>query len=213
MIPRRAFLGSLVLALVVGCSSAADGPAGAEVLTKAAESMKAVTGAHFVLKVDGTLPGVGVQAAEGDLGADGQSSGHARVEQFGQLVEVDYVLVAKDLYIKGATGGFTKVPAALAGSVYDPSAILSPDKGVAKVLSSARDPKTVSSSGGTHVVEATVPRDVVAGLVPGIAEDVAGSFSVKDDKLVKAVFTVSGGAKATIELSDFGKTVTVERPA
>jgi len=217
MLSRRALIGSLVLALAAGCTSSGGGagglPDGPEVLAKASAAMKSVTSTHFTIKVDGELPGVTVKDAEGDLNADGESQGRAKVEQFGQLIEVEYVLVAQDLYFKGPTGGFTKLPAALAGQVYDPTAILDPDKGVARVLADARDAKTVSDDDGVTVVSATVPRDVVAGLVPGIDADVASEFSVREDKLQQALFTLPGGAKVTIELSDFNKPVTVSPPA
>ncbi|WP_033430326.1 LppX_LprAFG lipoprotein [Saccharothrix syringae] len=217
MLPRRALLGSLLLALATGCTSSGDGgaglPAGSQVLDSAAAGMRSVTSTHFVIKVDGELPDVTVKDAEGDLDAEGQSKGRAKVEQFGQLVEVEYVLVGDDLYFKGPTGGFTMLPAALAGQVYDPTAILDPERGVAKVLADARDEKTVSSDDGVTVVEATVPGDVVGGLVPGIGADVASRFSVRGDRLVNAVFTLPGGAKVTIDLTDFNKPLTVTRPA
>ncbi|MFI9011187.1 LppX_LprAFG lipoprotein [Actinosynnema sp. NPDC053489] len=216
MLPRRALIGSLVLALAAGCTSSGGAgslPDGPEVLARAAAGMKAVTSTHFTIKVDGELPGVTVKDAEGDLNAAGGSAGRAKVEQFGQLVEVEYVLVEQDLYFKGPTGGFTRLPAALAGQVYDPTAILDPDKGVARVLADARDAKTVSNDDGVAVVEATVPRDVVAGLVPGIDADVASRFSVRDERLREALFTLPNGAKVTIALSDFNKPVTVSPPA
>ncbi|MEU4741514.1 LppX_LprAFG lipoprotein [Actinosynnema sp. NPDC023658] len=219
MFPRRALIGSLVLALALtaGCTSSGGAgsslPDGPDVLAKASAGMKSVTSTHFTIKVDGELPGVTVKDAEGDLNAEGESRGRAKVEQFGQLIEVEYVLVGKDLYFKGPTGGFTKLPAALAGQVYDPTAILDPDRGVARVLADARDAKTVSHDDGVAVVRATVPRDVVAGLVPGIDADVASEFSVRDEKLQKALFTLPSGAKVTIELSDLNKPVTVSPPA
>ncbi|MFD7652661.1 LppX_LprAFG lipoprotein [Actinosynnema sp. NPDC059797] len=215
MFPRRALVGSLLLALAAGCTSSGDGgglPAGSEVLDGAAAGMRSVSSTHFVIKVDGELPDVPVEDAEGDLNADGQSKGRAKVEQFGQLIEVEYVLVDQDLYFKGPTGGFTKLPAALAGQVYDPTAILDPERGVAKVLTDARDEKTVSADDGVTVVEATVPKDVAAGLVPGIDADVASRFSVREDKLVNAVFTLPGGAKVTIDLSGFNEPVSVSAP-
>ena len=54
---------------------------------------------------------------------------------------------------------------------------------------------------------------MVAGLVPGIDADVASRFSVKDERLQEALFTLPNGAKVTIELSDFNKPVTVSPPA
>ncbi len=210
---RRVLVGALAL-LLAGCtSSSGDLPAGADLLGKASAAMRSVTSTHFTVKVDGELPGVTVKDAEGDLNSKGESKGRAKVEQFGQLIEVEYVLVEKDLYFKGPTGGFTRLPAALAGQVYDPTAILNPDKGVAKVLSDAKDAKTVSSAGGASVVEATVPKGVVAGLVPGIDADVKAKLSLRDDKLTDAVFELPSGAKVLIGLTDFNKSFTVTKPA
>ena len=86
-------------------------------------------------RLTGSCRSITVQKAEGDLTAAGDAQGTATIVQFGQLIEAEFVLVDGQLYLKGPTGGFSQVPAALAGSVYDPSAILNPDKGVAKVLS------------------------------------------------------------------------------
>ena len=122
--------------------------------------------------VDGQLPSVTVQSAKGVLNADGDAQGTATIVQFGQLVEVEFVLAGGELYIKGVTGGFTQVPAALAGSVYDPSAILDPDRGVAKVLSSVQSPTIAGTEGDSWLVSGSVPADVAAGLVPGITADV-----------------------------------------
>ncbi|MBW4719379.1 LppX_LprAFG lipoprotein [Saccharothrix obliqua] len=208
---RRVLVGAFAL-LLASCTSSGDLPDGAQLLDKSAAAMRSVDSTHFTVKVDGELPDVTVKDAEGDLNAKGESKGRAKVEQFGQLLEVEYVLVDRDLYVKGPTGGFTKLPAALAGQVYDPTAILDPERGVAKVLDRAEGAKTVSAGDGAAVVEATVPKDVVAGLVPGIGDDVRGRFSLKDDKLTDAVFELSGGAKVAIGLSDFNKSFTVSPP-
>ena len=108
-------------------------PTGPELLASASTAMKAVTSAGFSLTVDGQLPAVTVQTAKGSLTAAGDAQGTATIVQFGQLIEVEFVLTGGELYLKGPTGGFAKIPAALAGQVYDPSAILNPDKGVAAV--------------------------------------------------------------------------------
>jgi lipoprotein LprG len=211
----------MVLALVAllmggtsaACTSGGDLPDGATVLSRSSEAMRSVTSTHFTIKVDGDLPDVNVKDADGDLTSAGDSKGNAKVSLTGQLVQIEYVLVEKNLYFKGPTGGFTKLPAAFAGQVYDPTAILNPDKGVAHVLKSARDAKT-ESGGDVTVVAATVPRDVAAGLVPGIDADVRGKFSVdKDNRLVNAVFEMPGGQKVEIGLSDFNKSVSIAPPA
>ncbi|WP_199441502.1 LppX_LprAFG lipoprotein [Umezawaea beigongshangensis] len=227
MSARRALLGPLfvVVALVSACSSGSSGgassdlPAAADLLSRSAGAMRSVTSTHFTVSVEGQLPDIAVRSAEGDLNGDGDARGRATTDQFGQLLEVDFVLAAKDLYVKGATGGFTKLPGALADRVYDPSAILDPDRGVAKVLSSVRDARTERSENGAHVVSGTVPRDVAAGLVPGIGSDVRGSFTISSDssQLGSARFELDGadGKPASVEvaLSGFNAPVSVTPPA
>ena len=230
MFTRRALLGALAvttaLTLATGCTDSGSGsagkteqlPDGASLLAKSAQTMKSVQSTHFKITVDGDLGGISVQSAEGDLTQSGSAAGNAKVKQGDQLVQIDFTLVGSTLWVKGPTGGYQKLPAALAASVYDPSAILNPDKGVAKVLASVSGAKTESSTGDGYVVSGKVPKDVVTSLVPGIDTDVTGKFTVtKDDRaqLVKASLDVpSGGKSATVDvvLSDLNKPVTITAP-
>ncbi len=230
MILRRALTGVVLVLLVTvsGCSGSSGTPTAAsttappptasEILTASAAAMAKVTSAAFSLTVDGQLPSVTVQSAKGVLNADGDAQGSAAIVQFGQLVEVEFVLAGGQLYIKGVTGGFTQVPAALAGSVYDPSAILDPDRGVAKVLSSVQAPTIAGTEGDSWLISGSVPADVAAGLVPGITDDVTGLFTISkgSSELTSADLTLDGadGKPATVkvELSDFNEPVSISPP-
>ena len=180
--------------------------------------MATVTSAAFTLAIDGQLPSVIVQSAQGDLTAAGDAQGTAKIVQFGQLVEVDFVLSGGDLYIKGPTGGFSKVPAALAGGIYDPSAILDPNRGVAKVLTSVTDPTITGTDGEAWQVSGTVPAAVASALVPGIAGDVTAllTISMTTSQLTAAQFTLAGSdgkpATAKVELSNFNEPVSISPP-
>ncbi|GLZ36319.1 lipoarabinomannan carrier protein LprG [Lentzea sp. NBRC 105346] len=202
----------LALTLLTGCTSSGDLPDGATVLSKSSDAMRSVTSTHFTIKVEGDLPDVNVKDAVGDLTNTGDSKGNAKVSLGGNLVQIEYVLVEKNLYFKGPTGGFTKLPAAFAGQVYDPTAILNPDKGVANVLKSSKDAKT-ESAGDQTVVNAVVPKDVIAKLVPGISGDVKAKYTVdKENRLVQGLFELTGGQKVQIGLSDFNKSLTITAP-
>jgi lipoprotein LprG len=218
---------ALVAALLVltGCTSStgtatptAVTPAAADVLSSAATTMSKVTTAHFTLSVDGQLPSIAVQKAEGDLTAAGDAQGTASIVEFGQLIEAEFVLVGGQLYLKGPTGGFSQVPAALAGSVYDPSAILDPDRGVAKVLSSVAGPAITGTDGEAWLVSGTVPAAVAGALVPGLGTDVDARLTItmSDARLTEAVFTLAGAdgkpATVTVELSDLNAPVSVTAP-
>ena len=126
MILRRALTGILLVLLVLlvavsGCSGSsgtptpasttAPPPTASEILAASATAMAEVTSAAFSLTVDGQLPSVTVQSAKGVLNADGDAQGTAAIVQFGQLIEVEFLLAGGQLYIKGVTGGFTQVPA------------------------------------------------------------------------------------------------------
>ncbi len=221
----------VVLALIVaGCSSSTNPPTtttaatttppeAAVLVARSAAAMTAVTSAHFTITVKGTLPDLTVQSADGDLTTAGDAQGTAKINQLGQLVEVQFVVVAKDLYLKGATGGFTKLPAALANSIYDPTAILNPAKGVAKVLTSATGLSAVTDSGADYVVSGTVPKATAAGLTPGISTDVTGTFTIDKatSQLASVEFAATGSdgkpAAVTLALTDFNKPLTVTAPA
>ncbi len=214
-----------MLALGAGCTSSsgtatatAVTPAAATLLADSATAMSAVTSASFELTVTGDLPAVPVQQATGQLTATGDAKGSATISQLGQLVEVEFVLIGGELYLKGATGGFTKVPSALAGALYDPSVILNPDKGVAAALSAAQGATVTGTDGEAWLVSATVPAAVAGGLIPGITTDVAAVFTIAmaGKQLTAATLTLSGAdgqpATVTVTLSDFNEPVSISPP-
>lgn len=226
MIRCRPFALALVVMFgaLVACSSNTStavpvtAPPAAELLSMSATAMSSVTSANFTITVDGQLPSVTVSSAQGTLTAKGDAKGTATITQLGQLIEVEFVLVDRTLYLKGPTGGFSQVPAALAGGIYDPSAILNPDKGVSKMLSSVTGAANAGSDGDAWVVTGTVPAAVAGGLVPGINVDVAGTFTIEmnTSQLTAAQFELAGadGKPATVkvELSDLSEPVTISPP-
>jgi lipoprotein LprG len=212
------------LALIAGCSSGGDTPSSsstpvptaAELISASAAAMRTVTTSHFTLAISGSLPAVIVQSAEGDLTSSGDATGKGTIRQLGQLVEVEFVFLSGDLYLKGPTGGFTTVPAALAGSVYDPTVLLDPQRGVVRVLTSATDLGPVT---GSYTLTGKVPRDVAASLAPGVGSDVDATFTIDPATsqltAVSLALTGSDGQPATIrlELSGLNAPVTITPPA
>src|SRR5439155_372274 len=87
----------------------------------------------------------------------------------------EFVLVNGSLYIKGPTGGWQKLPAALSSSLYDPSAILDPARGIPKLLAGVQNAKTEGEEDvngvATYKVTGTVPKDAMSGLLLGQASD------------------------------------------
>lgn len=186
--------------------------------------MRSVSSVHFSIVVNGTLTGVPIQNADGDLNSQGQAKGNAKIALLGQLTQVDFVLVDRIFYLKGPTGGYQKVPASLAGDLFDPSAILDPDRGVAKVLASVQGPQTQARESVNGVdcyrVAGKISKATVAALIPGISSDVNATLWVASDSRhlpVKAEFAVPGsggsqGATVDVTFSAINTPVTVTAP-
>jgi lipoprotein LprG len=231
---HRVLLGmvALIAVLGAGCSDDSSPPASggqdaAALLRDSAAAMKDVKSTHFTLKVNGSIKGISVHSADGDLTKEGGPSGAAKgkvnMELFGNLFEGEFVLVEDTVYIKGPTGPYQQLPASLVSSVYDPSAILNPDKGISKVLASVQNPKfegteTVNGQ-ATNKVSARATKDVVSSIVPGVSSDVDITFWLRQDNKqpVKAEAKLPGedGKPASVEitLSDVDKPVTITKPA
>lgn len=222
-------LSAVVLAVspvAAGCSSGANKPTtaslpgGADLIGRAAQAMAGVDTVHFTLRVDGTVDALPVHDATGRVTRSGAADGSAKLNQQGQLVEITFVIVDKTLYLKGPTGGYQRLPSSLAGSVYDPSPLLSPDRGVVKVLATAHDARTQAreSVGGTDTyrVSATLDPQVVSALVPGVTTAVTGQLWIDaaQSRLIQARVPVSGnGGAVVVTLSDFGAPTTITPPA
>ncbi|OXM62715.1 LppX_LprAFG lipoprotein [Amycolatopsis vastitatis] len=226
MILRRTLLTAMALsaAIVTGCSSSGDAalPDAGALLKDSAQAAGGVTSTHFTLKVNGTVPGLSVHSLDGDLtkANGGGAKGTGTLELMGQVVDAQFVLVNGSLYIKGPTGGFQKIPAVLSSSIYDPSAILDPQRGIPKVLSSVQGPKTDGTEDvdgtPTYRVTGTVPKDALAALVPGVSSDANATFWLRRDGghlPVKASLGYQGGGSVDVTLSDVDKPVTITAPA
>jgi lipoprotein LprG len=236
MRPIRPLLAVVLVGLVVltGCkdnktaaknndATTANLPAGDTLLKESAAAMHDVKTAQFKITSDGPIAGLSLRKAEGQLTREGSAKGTAEIEQSGQPVEVSFVIVGDKIYLKGPTGGYQALPLALAASVYDPSAILNPDKGIAKVLSTASDAKTEATEDvdgtSTYRVAATMNATDLATVVPGVTGAVPGKLwiSQADKKLLKAAFTLPNvgdtkGGTVTVTFSNFDAPASISAP-
>lgn len=220
---RRLLAGVLVAAAVTasGCSSASDEslPDAATLVDDATKATAGIDSTHFAIQVNGNVQGLMMQSLDGDLTADGEAEGSGTITQAGQLVEIDFVLTGDSLHFKGPTGGYQQLPASMVSNIYDPSAILDPDRGVAELVSNLEDPETTAeeevSGHETVKVEGTLPRDVLSEVLPGVPSAADVAFWIRNDEShlpVKATATFSGDASVDITLSDVNEPVTVEPP-
>jgi lipoprotein LprG len=193
-------------------------PAASTLLPAAAAQMRKVTSAAFDITTEGDTGALPIKAANGAIDSKGTAQGKASLEQVGLPIELDFVAKDDYLYVRGITAGWQKVPLAQAAALYDPTAILDPDKGIGAVLASATGTtKRKETLDGTdhYVVDATFNGAAMSGLVPGVTGDVTGTVWIGvDTPLVNQLrFAVPGGkGTVTIKFSDFDKPVNVDVP-
>lgn len=238
MSPSRILTGLLALAatavLAVGCTSDDSAgpqdqplPEAGKLLDTAAETTSEITSAHVSLRVTGDVAGLKVQGLDGDLTREGgevAAEGSGKMKVMGRLVSVKFVLSDDTLYIKGPTGGYQKIAGALSSSVYDPSALLDPERGVSNILRNATDAKTTGreSVHGTpaFTVAGTVSGKALGKLLPGVSDEADVTFwlaqSTGHRPLKAAVhFPNNNDGKtptATVTLSNVNKPVSVTPP-
>jgi lipoprotein LprG len=231
----RALLAGFTAVLIVltGCTSKSKEdeagkadpnlPAAEGLLKESSAAMAGIKTAKFLITADGTIAGVALKRAEGVLTKEGNAQGTAQVEQIGATVDLAFTIVGQTMYLKGPTGDYQQLPLALAASVYDPSAILDPERGIAKVLGTATGGKTEAAETvdgqEAYRVAADNSSQTLVNVVPGVTGSVPGKFWVAKDgkKLLKAAFTLPAvgeakGGTVTITFKEFDAPVTVTPP-
>jgi lipoprotein LprG len=214
-----------VLLSLAACSSG-DGalPGGHGLLRRAAASMRDVKAGRFSLEVEGRIGGLEVRRAEGVMSRDGRASGTVDLEEGGQLVEFEVVFVTGTVYLKGPTGPFQSVPSELAGTIYDPTDLLDPSKGLARLLDTARNPRTVARDevDGTEAfrVTATLDGAVLGPLVPNPVPPTVQAtlwIGAEEPHLLKTQTSLpaagaNGATELTLVVSDFNSAVEITPP-
>lgn len=233
MRPRLAIrtLFALVLAaalLVAGCSKSSDKsnaalPDASTLLKQSADTTKSQTSVHLKLAVQGEIKDFPIASLEGDLTSSPAvaAQGKADIVFLGQKLEgVDFVVADGDLFGAITAGSFQNFgPAA---NIYDASAILNPDTGLANLLSNFSDPKTdgreTINGVNTARITGNLSADAVNKIAPQIKATgpVPGTAWIREDgnhELVQAKLDPSPGNSMTMTMSDWGKPVTVNKPA
>ena len=204
--------------------AAGDLPAGDALLKDSAAAMRDIKTAKFLITADGAVAGLNLKRAEGTLTKEGNAEGTAQVEQAGVPLELKFVVFGDKIYIKGATGGYQAFPLSLAATVYDPSAILDPNRGIAKVLSTAAEGKTEAKEQvdgkDTWRVAAKISANDLVAIVPGVTGAIPSKLwiSTSDKRLLKATFTVpdvgdTKGGTVTVTFKEFDAPANISAPA
>ena len=213
-------------ALLAGCSGGEDNknlPDAATLLKQSAEYTKGQTSAHLLLKVEGDIPTLPIESLEGDLTLKPTvaAQGKANLAFLGQRLEgVGFVVVDGTLYAAITAGTYQDFgPAA---DIYDVSALLSPEKGVGNVISNFSDPKsegreTINGTKGVRVT-GTISTEAVNAIAPqlDVTKPVPGTAWVAEEgnhELLQVKMEPAEGQSVTITPSEWGKPVTVTKPA
>ncbi len=220
-------LAAIMALAFVGCSSKTNDaplPDAATLLTESAATTRAQQSVHLELAVGGEIKELPIAHLSGDLtnAPAVAAQGSADLIFLGQkLTDVGFVVVDGDLYGAITKGGNMQNfgPAA---DIYDISAILNPDNGLANVLTSFTDAKAVGREaiGGSDAVKitGTVPPEAVNKIAPQLnaTAPAPGTAWIREDgdhQLAQVMLEPSAGNTITMTLSDWGKQVTVTKPA
>jgi lipoprotein LprG len=217
-----------VITLIAGCSESSEDsgkelPDAATLLKQSSETTKAQTSVHLLLTVQGTIEELPIESLEGDLTNTPAvaAQGKANINFLGQRLEgVEFIVADGILYGAISAGSFQDFgPAA---DIYDASAILNPDTGLANVLANFSDPKADGREtlNGVEAVRVTgnVSADAVNKIAPqiGATGPVPGTAWIAEEgnhELAQVKLEPSSGNSVTMTLSEWGKPVTVTKPA
>jgi lipoprotein LprG len=224
-----AILAALVaaIALFAGCSKSQDSskalPDPAALLKQSSETTKAQSSVHLKLSVQGEIKDLPIETLEGDLTNKPAiaAQGTANITFLGQKLEgVDFVVADGNLFAAITKGSFQDFgPAA---DIYDVSVLLNPDAGLANIVANFTEPKADGREtlNGVETVRVTgkVSADAVNKIAPSIGATgpVPATAWIQEDgnhDLEQVKLEVSPGNTITMTCSDWGKSVTVTKPA
>jgi lipoprotein LprG len=216
------------IALVAGCSKSSEDskelPDAATLLQQSSETTKSQTSVHLKLTVQGEIKDLPIETLEGDLtnAPAVAAAGKANLLFLGQkLDDVSFVVAEGNLFAT-LTAGSAYQDFGPAVDIYDVSAILNPDTGLANVLANFTDPKADGREtlNGVETVRVTgnVTPDAVNKIAPhiGATGPVPATAWIQEDgnhELAQAKLDVSPGNSITMTTTEWGRQVTVTKPA
>jgi len=197
-------------------------PDAATLLKDSNTATRALKSIHLDLTVEGEIKNFPIKTLSGDLAQAPAvaAQGNTKLTFQGSDVDAKFVVIDSNLYV--ALSGDSFIDKGPAADVYDISAILNPDKGLANVLANFSDPKSESTEtiNGIETVKVTgqVSAEAVNSIAPPIAATgpIPGTAWIEKDgqhRLVQAKLQPSDGTSVQMTLSDWDKPVTVTKPA
>lgn len=221
---------TLATALTAGCSFSSTNsggplPDGKTLVSQSANSTKDLKSAHLVLTVIGKVAGLPVKNLTGDLTTSPSTAaqGNAQITLGGQDISADFVVIGGDLYTNALNpGDKTMTDVGPASQVYDPSAILNPDTGLANVLANFNDAKAEGRDQISGQTTVRVSGNVSADAVNKIAAPFKATAPVPatvwivengDHQLAQVSLQKSQGNNVQMTLSNWNKPVQINKPA
>ncbi|WP_301336921.1 LppX_LprAFG lipoprotein [Mycobacterium asiaticum] len=216
---------SVAITLVSGCtiSKKAKGgplPDPTTLVKQATEASKSVKSAHIVLTVNGKIPGLSINSLSGDLNTEPTAAkGNVKLTFAGSNIDADFVVYDGILYAALTPNNWT--PFGKASDIYDPSQILSQDKGVANVLANFTDAKGEGRDNINNQPTIRISGKVSAEAVNAIAPPFSASGPVPttlwiqengDHQLAQAKLERTPGNSVQMTLSNWGQQVQVTKP-
>jgi lipoprotein LprG len=217
---------AIAVAVVGGCSSSSKQSGGslpdaATLLKQSSQATKNVKSVHLVLSVNGKIKHLPVKTLTGDLTTTPATAakGNGTISFGDTNVDVKFVVDGGDLY--AALSGDNWADYGPAAKVYDLSAILNPDNGLANLLANFTNPKSQAQEtiGGQNTVRIT--GQVSADAVNKVASQLNATQPLPatvwiqesgDHELVQALLEQSPGNSLQMTLSNWNVPVQVTKP-
>lgn len=196
-------------------------PDAATILKEASAVTAELTGVRLAEAVVGGIEKIPVKSLHADLTdqPDPGAKGGGRVTLRGADLDVTFIVFRGDFY--AARSGARWVDYGSASAIFDPAAILSPDTGLAHLLTSVVDPEVEAREtlGDQQTVRVTghVAAAAVNGILPQL--DATGRMpctvwiqETGDHRLVQLKLVPADGEAIHMFFSNWNEPVTVEKP-
>ncbi len=226
---RRAALAGLFLTglAAAGCSGQKSPELTAgQIMQQSSDALKKVQTLHFRLtSANGKMvigTGLAAQLVEGDVAQPDRLKGSATATFGKVIVDIGFVIIGSQEYFTNpVTKAWQKLPANS-----DAPNLLDPQRGAPVLLSQATNLQKLANEnvGGVDCfhVQGTVPSKLVAGLIggKGSANTLAGDIWVGAADFLPRQIRLDGPVSVdeppeiqrTLELSNFGETITIDPP-
>jgi lipoprotein LprG len=217
---------SIATALIAGCSSGskqsgAPLPDATTLVKQSTDVTKNLKSAHLVLSVIGKVPGLPIKTLTGDLtnSPATAASGNVQLTLGGSEVDANFVVVDGELYATLTPNKWSDF--GKAADIYDVSAILNPDTGVANLLANFTDAKaegrdTINGE-NTIRISGNVPADAVNKIASQLNATKATPTTVwieetGNHQLAQVKMDKSSGNSVQMTLSNWNQPVQVTKP-